>query len=696
MHFDYNGDIFAFFVRAECRSVCIHAMKLETLPTKSATSTVAHPAYRADIDGLRALAVLSVVLFHAFPSRLPGGFAGVDIFFIISGYLIGSILIAGIEQGSFRFRDFYARRIRRIFPALLLVMGATLLFGWFALFPDEYKMLGKHVVAGAGFLSNFFLWNEVGYFDTAAETKPLLHLWSLGIEEQFYIFWPMLMVLAWRRGINLLKLALIVLLSSLLINVAGIHKFPSATFYSPASRIWELLCGTVLAYVSVHKSSLFIGIRRHAAHEAGESLLDFSGMRVRNVTSVVGLGMLLASIAMLRAERHFPGWWALLPTFGATLLIAAGPSAWCNRVLLSNRLAVWFGLISYPLYLWHWPLLSFARIIESGLPSTRIRVCAVLAAVVLAWLTYLLLERPLRGSAHGRLKVSLLSFAMLALAALAGSVYWKDGLPQRASVVESALQQKDLIIVEDVVNAKACKDRYGFASLYEYCLLDQPNKDPSVILIGDSHAYHIVAGLTRYYRSRGENLWYLGTRVPFIGLPDRDDPYQKATPVMLQLALSTPGIKTVIISTAIKLQMENAEGRAEVAALRETLRQLLAAGRDVIMVYDLPRLDFEPRSCIRRAGVASSQTRADCAMPRTVFDQNVARHNIALQSVLKDFPQVQVFDTAAPLCDAQQCHAMLGNTLMYRDTHHLSYRGDLYMGELFAKQQVRRGSATLP
>lgn len=660
--------------------------------TLSSPLAAAHPAYRADIDGLRALAVLAVVLYHAFPARLPGGFAGVDIFFVISGFLIGSILIAGIEQGSFRFSDFYARRVRRIFPALLLVLGASMLFGWFALFPDEYKMLGKHVLAGAGFVSNFFLWSEVGYFDTAAETKPLLHLWSLGIEEQFYIVWPVLMWCAWRRGVSVLKLALVVLVLSFAVNLAGVHKFSSATFYSPASRVWEMLFGTVLAYLSVHRIKLFVGARQPGHDGAGErtTLFDAGSARARDVASVAGMLLLVAALALLRADRHFPGGWALLPVLGATLLIAAGPQALCNRLLLSNRVAVWFGLISYPLYLWHWPLLSFARIVESGLPSARVRVCAVLAAVLLAWLTYRLVERPLRGASGGRIKVMVLSGAMLALVAVAAGIVAGKGWPQRASMAVNALQQKDLVIVEDKANAAACKQRYGFDSLYEYCLLDQPARDPTVLLIGDSHAYHLVAGMTRYYRAQRENLWFLGTRVPFLGLPDGDDPYQKATPMMLKLALETPGIKTVIVSTAVKLHGENADGQSVMAAMRETVKQLLAAGREVILVYDLPMLDFDPRGCLRRPGVASSSTNVECAMPRATFDKNIAAHKQAWDAVLKDFPQVQVFDTAAPLCDAARCHAMIGTTLMYRDQHHFSYRGDLYMGELFARQQQAR------
>lgn len=671
-------------------------MKIEKLPTSGPAAGVAHathPAYRRDIDGLRALAVLSVVLYHAFPSRLPGGFAGVDIFFIISGFLIGSILIASMQQNAFSFADFYARRVRRIFPALLLVMSACLAFGWFALFPDEYKMLGKHVFGGAGFLSNFYLWNEVGYFDTAAETKPLLHLWSLGIEEQFYIFWPVLMLLAWKRRFSLVKLALLVAAISFAVNVAGVRQYPSATFYSPASRVWELLCGTVLAYLSVNGLSLFTGVRRVTPDGETRSVLDFSSPRARNVQSALGLALLLATLAVLRADRHFPGWWALLPVTGAVMLIAAGPQAWCNRVLLGNRVAVWFGLISYPLYLWHWPLLSFARIIESGLPSSRIRGAAVLAAIVLAALTYLLLEKPLRGTRHGRLKVGVLAALMVALAAVGGLLYQQQGWPQRASIVANAAQQKSLILVEDVANAKACKERYGFASLYEYCLLDDVNKAPTVALVGDSHGYHIVAGLTKYYRARGENLWYLGTRLPYIGLPVGDDPYQKATPMMMDKALHTPTVKTVIISTAGKLHLLNDDGRAMTGYFRDTIKQFVDSGREVILVNDTPALGFEPRACIRRAGIASSQTRSDCALPRADYDKAVADHLAAVQSVLRDFPTVKVFDAAAQLCDAEKCHAMLGQTLLYRDTHHLSYDGDLYMGEKFAAWQAARRAA---
>lgn len=651
------------------------------LPVTPSVASDAHPAYRPDIDGLRAVAVLSVVLFHAFPNFLQGGFIGVDIFFIISGYLIGSILIKGMQQGTFSFADFYARRVRRIFPALAVVLVAVLAFGWFALFPDEFRKLGRHVFGGTAFISNFFLWNEVGYFDTAAETKPLLHLWSLGIEEQFYIFWPVLLALASRLRWNMLAMALVLGAVSFAMNIFGVHKFASATFYSPASRVWELLMGASLAYMTVNHLRPFVGVRR----PHGVSQFEFDGARMRHAASVAGLALLAVAMFIVTRKDAFPGWWALLPTTGAVLLIAAGPQAVVNRYLLSNRVMVWIGLVSYPLYLWHWPLLSYAQIIESGTPSSKVRGAAVLASFVLAIATYWLVEKPLRGTTRGRAKVIGLSLVMLALGVGGIAIYRMKGLPQRASVVDNAALQKDLIVVEDRNNALACKARYGFKLDSEYCLMDDVKRDPTVVVIGDSHAYHLNAGQSRYWNARGENVLHLGTRIPFVGWPVGDDPYQRATPRMLDIAINTPSVKVIVISTAAKLHLLNDHGKQNTNLMRETFRQMLAKGKDVIWVNDIPWIDFEPRACIRRAGIESSQTRGDCSMPTETWKKNVAAHNESVASVLKDLPQVKVFDAAAQICDAERCRVMVDGFLMYRDTHHLSYRGDLWMGERFTR-----------
>jgi peptidoglycan/LPS O-acetylase OafA/YrhL len=206
-------------------------------------SHLTHPKYRADIDGLRALAVLSVIGFHAFSFLNKGGFIGVDIFFVISGFLISTIIFDSLERDSFSFVEFYIRRIKRIFPALLLVLTASFIFGWFVLLPDEYKQLGQHIAGGAGFVSNFILWNESGYFDNAAITKPLLHLWSLGIEEQFYICWPLLLAFVWKRKWSFVAVTAIIGIISFAVNIYTLNKNSITAFYLPTSRFWELMIG---------------------------------------------------------------------------------------------------------------------------------------------------------------------------------------------------------------------------------------------------------------------------------------------------------------------------------------------------------------------------------------------------------------------------------------------------------------------
>jgi peptidoglycan/LPS O-acetylase OafA/YrhL len=228
-------------------------------------SSTPHSFYRPDIDGLRAFAVIAVVVFHAFPTQLPGGYIGVDVFFVISGFLITQIIVLEVQNERFSIVGFYYRRIRRIFPALLLVFSFCLIFGWLSLLPDEYTQLSKHVAAGAGFVSNFVLWNESGYFDNSAETKPLLHLWSLGIEEQFYLVWPLTILIFWKRKINLFIPTISLLLISFLINIYTTDANITEAFYFPYTRFWELLSGSVLSLLFVSKTRLSHNIFFYAA-----------------------------------------------------------------------------------------------------------------------------------------------------------------------------------------------------------------------------------------------------------------------------------------------------------------------------------------------------------------------------------------------------------------------------------------------
>jgi peptidoglycan/LPS O-acetylase OafA/YrhL len=389
-----------------------------------------HSHYRADIDGLRAIAVLAVVAFHAFPTAAPGGFVGVDVFFVISGYLITDILVRKLATGHFSFVEFYAGRARRIFPALSVVLLATALLGWTFFYPFELRALGKHTVAASGFVSNFVLWAESGYFDTAAETKPLLHLWSLGVEEQFYLVWP-LFVWWVSRYLDLTRLTIImVCVASFGLCIYGSFARPSANFFLPFTRMWELAAGGLLACSTSSASVASAGLL--------SSIPGRFNWWMREMGAALGLVALLVAFAAIDATRRFPGFWALLPTFGTILLIAAGPKTRVTSGLLSFRPMVLVGLISYPLYLWHWPLLTFVRTVSPN-PAPAALTAAVILSIFLAALTYLLIERPVRRHRKVEL-VGSLCCVLLAVGFL-GAVEWVRPFGRLATNADAIIAQ---------------------------------------------------------------------------------------------------------------------------------------------------------------------------------------------------------------------------------------------------------------
>jgi len=431
--------------------------------------------YRPDIDGLRALAVLLVVIYHAAPKYLSGGFVGVDVFFVISGFLITGILIRAKEQGTFSLRDFFMRRIMRIFPALVLVLLACLVGGFFVLSPTEYRELGRHVAAGAGFISNFLLLAESNYFDTAADLKPLLHLWSLGVEEQFYFVWPLILIFVWRQKYDLRKTALALMVATLIINVVlAYSKKADIAFYSPVTRFWELMAGAYLAIIKAKsykaKSAVFNRLLKENA-----SVLSLIG----------GLMILVPSIAYSGADIY-PGWRAVFPVLGTVLVIHAGAEGLLNR-LLSTRGLVFIGLISYPLYLWHWPILSFLSL--TGTSTYLNRLLAVLASFILSYLTLVYLERPIRNFKRDRIVVfSLLGgisiVGCLGLAVVASGGYVGSGA-KSARAMSLAGADKG---VHDGWRFKECflEVNKSFA---------EDGDAPLIYLWGDSHAAALYPGL---------------------------------------------------------------------------------------------------------------------------------------------------------------------------------------------------------
>lgn len=428
-----------------------------------------HPLYRPDIDGLRAIAILSVILFHAFPDFVRGGFIGVDVFFVISGYLISTIIYSNLQQGSFSFKDFYARRIRRIFPSLFTILAATFIFGWFFLTPREYELLNQQIAGGAGFISNFIFWRQSGYFDISADKKPLLHLWSLAVEEQFYIFWPLLLWTCWKFKANLLLVTIVVMIASFGINIYKINLDPVAVFYSPQTRFWELLVGAVVAYATL---------------ESKKNLL-LSGIKFKNFKSILGFFLILTSTFLFNKSLAFPGWWALLPVLGTALLISAGPDGIANKVL-SVKPMIWIGLVSYPLYLWHWPILSLARIHYGQTLSTDVVVVALLAAFILAWLTFQFIEKPIRRSVNGGHKLVLLVIAVLGVGVIGYLAKEANGLPGRFDVPE----------LKRANQLTGCDNIIRDGVLYP-CTFGNQDSNKTILIYGDSHAGHLTSALNQ-------------------------------------------------------------------------------------------------------------------------------------------------------------------------------------------------------
>ncbi len=366
--------------------------------------------YRSDIDGLRALAVVAVIIFHYFPTWLPGGLVGVDIFFVISGYLISGHIVQQMQARRFSLLNFYSRRVRRIFPALIIVLICSLCFGWMVMSVDDFGMLGKHVAGGADFVANLVLWSERGGGAGESNFDPMLHLWSLGVEEQFYILWPLLAWAAWRRGVNVLATIAAVSILSMIANMAIVNIDRVSAFYLPVSRFWELLAGAALVEVERQYGNM------------PSVLAPFA--------SITGLILLGGSFVLIRVDQMFPGVIALAPVLGAILLIAAGSETAVKRHLFSNRLAIAVGLISYPLYLWHWPLVSFGYVLEGGTPGKGIRIALLALAFLLATLTYLLIEKPIRFGMFKRSQVALPLCAAMAIIGLIGiAIYVWAGYP---------------------------------------------------------------------------------------------------------------------------------------------------------------------------------------------------------------------------------------------------------------------------
>jgi len=622
--------------------------------------------YRPDIDGLRALAVLSVVLFHAFPEWIHGGFIGVDIFFVISGYLISSIIYKDLDGGSFNFSNFYIRRIKRIFPALIVVLISCLIFGWFGLLSDEYQQLGKHAFGASTFTNNFMFWAESGYFDNDASTKPFLHLWSLSIEEQFYLLWPLLLwgIYKWKAYLGKVLLGLTIGFS--LLHFYIFHPDRVAAFYAPYARFFELLIGAYIAHKHLHSKAK----HSHSLYK-----------KFKSIQSVIGLGLILIGIQIITKESHFPGWYALLsPVLGAVLIIDGPEDSFVNKYLLSNKVVVWLGLISYPLYLWHWPLLSFGYIVASQTPLLIIRIALVVLAFLLATLTYYFIEKTIRfgNPTTSKQKVILLVILMIIIGIVGGVIYEKKGVEGRKMAAVITKYPGDIGHIDfhqyPYEHFYLCTplNLRQEAQKYENLLRCFQSKESNLIdiaIIGDSHAEHLFIGLAEALPNKNI-VYYERDTLPIISNHQFDR--------IFKYVISNKNIKTVVLNANWDMRKKEYPKKSSLYnELLSTINELSSHKKNIVLINDIPIFSFDPKECKYIRPLSSKN---NCLESKEKFLDKYKNFAKVFEELQKN-KKIKFINTIDLFKEGENFSMEKDGTLLYRDNQHLNIQGSQYIGK---------------
>ncbi len=640
-----------------------------------------HLAYRPDIDGLRGIAVLSVLAVHSFPQWLKGGFIGVDIFFVLSGFLITGILLRSLESGHFSYREFYVRRVRRIFPALCLVLLACLVFSAVYTFPSVSRQVGSHIAAGALFLSNIMLWKEAGYFDLASEAKPLLHLWSLGIEEQFYLVWPVVVVLLFKHKTWGLRLVCVGLLASFFLNVALVAEKPIGTFFLPLTRFWELMVGALLAYLMHQHSGGPVAWvqQRLPAHKWLRRWLA-------DCFVLIGLAMMVVALCLIDKTDQFPGWWALLPTVGTFALLAGGSQAWLGRNLLSQPILRFYGTISYPLYLWHWPLLSFP--VALGIPlSNEVRVMILIASVVLASLTYELVEKPVRAGRHGKHLVPMLCAALAFIGLSGWALRQTDGLLNTypESMREIASSEFRFDYTEYRIDQCMLRLDQGPEGFSAACMPQDQEGSKNILLWGDSHAASLYPGMVRQMGLHPTGLHlaqYTAARCPpLMSAPLRSSrDCERINQFVLQKIAAQPPKVVVLAGHWALYGTDPAILNLHLDSLRDTVAELKSLGVQRVVVFG-----HMPTWTIPQPRILLKQWQQSHSLPER------DRDHVARASLSTDHAVEQAMTTAgalfispiASLCNADGCLVSLtdrdGRHAVAYDDSHLTAQGSNWL-----------------
>lgn len=650
------------------------------------------PKYRSDIDGLRAIAVLSVLFFHSGISIFSGGYVGVDIFFVISGYLITSIIVREIANDDFSISRFYERRFRRILPALFVVVVVSLSAGSFLLMPNGVIDLGKSAIATALFSSNMLFYIESGYFDIAAEMKPLLHTWSLAIEEQYYIFFPLLLILIAKTDArHYLRWLVILSVLSFVTCIVLTDIMPSAAFYWIPTRAWELFIGSILALNVIHKPY---------------------NRLVREIYSVLGIVMISYSIFQFSTETSFPGMAAVLPTVGAALIILSGtggPSFVSN--VLSFRPMVFIGLISYSLYLWHWPIIVYTKIYAIKEPTLSVMVVMFTLIFILSVLSWKYVESPFRKKMFLEKKSSVLGASAIVsmITIIIGlSFVVNDGYPHRLA--------NDDVLTADVNDEKwhywgACQkvvDR--IKNNKGLCDIGAETKKNSFIVWGDSHARALASGVDLSAKKHGLN-GNLATKAgcaPLLSIERENrrtcDEFNQA---VLEFISVTPDIDTVILAARWALSTKGTRYKKESGGpvklvdlesqnlelsnvqlfeigLARTIEKLRELGKKVVLVNPLPEIGYDVPSAYLITTITGREINEIIAPSEKEY-RSRTEEVTAIFREMKDRMSVDIVTPEFYLLNNSYYRVTMDDIPLYRDQNHLSTFGSEYISEAFDK-----------
>ena len=633
--------------------------------------------YRPDIDGLRAVAVLSVIVYHVNPALVPAGFVGVDIFFVISGYLISLQIFKDIQAGRFSILEFYRRRIKRIAPAMLVVLGVTLAFAQIMLRPEDAEEVARSAFWSLLSLANAHFWlaDDGSYFAGPSDELPLLHFWSLAVEEQFYMIWPLVLMLCGSRIASrpFFAVAIVVAVLSFLFGQYYFSVDPSFVYYMLPARAGELLIGALAAWWIHARGALRIS-------------------RMWNdILATAGIALVAGALFLVSADDPFPGFAALAPTLGTAALILSGGAGrtWATQ-LLTLRPMTWVGLVSYSAYLWHWPILAFLRYAGVTI-SAPVGAAVVISTLTLAWLSYAYVETPLRKTRQGVLavltKMYLLPAGALGILAVAslktdGEVFHRfyPGYIAQLEQTRLSLQptfgldfvcQHPRISTEDIENSN--------------CVVGPPELPISVILWGDSNASHYIGMLTEFGKESGFRFRNVetgacpplyGDPTPFV-VPRRKDDCAASNRLIWPYLMD---YKTVVISASWAVYQERSVDFLD--EFEATVDRLADAGINVVLLGKAPVFDGYDRLCSEKALRFGFM---DCSTAPIPLNPDVAAANKQLRSIAQQRQSVAYFDANDYLCPNGLCTVEDENgTVRYYDRSHLTYDASRQLGRSIA------------